>query len=343
LCESHIYPVASPVKAHASRVVGQFEKISGFGGVTTTARLPLLKRPLPILPTKPKPKVYPPKAMTIALAFFSQNGIVMAADSLYSSTIREYGPKIFPHDLGCCETLFTGTTLDRGVMRSAVDTFTTAISGQRAQLDALEPVPRLDAIQGIIRETNLMLSQALAASQSPALQDTQLLIGIMARQGRQSAWRLLRTGNAAVEEISRYECVGAGRDLAHYLCDMLYPDACHSIALLRILGLYTINEAKKIVEGCGGDTYVLTLCKSKRKPERKVTGYWDGDKIADPVVRALRLALLISRDDSLTDEEFEERLGGFANGLRFLRSESLRKEWPKEVKDWLDAHDHRLW
>jgi hypothetical protein len=132
--------------------------------------------------------------------------------------------------------------------------------------------------------------------------------------------RLVHTERKAVRHVSDHHYVGAGdSSVLRYLLPTLTKHSNGFAAWQAInVGVYLTLQAKRYVDGCGGDTDVLTLTPSGRiRPS-------EAHHIEQDL---LKLEFLMDRaatalfDLSLPDEEFKDHLNRFVEGVEEQREE----------------------
>ncbi|MGH9328235.1 MAG: hypothetical protein ACRD2B_16320 [Terriglobia bacterium] len=267
--------------------------------------------------------------MTIAAGFVSDEGILISADTEYTSGTITQDLKVFPVTLQCCELLFSGCG-DRALIGTWKDIICDGISAKKDAHVSMTPDERMEDIKRIIRHETISLSGQL--SQNPdALNQTELLIGVRVRDNSDCVVRLFHAANATVETIQTYVCIGAGGDIGNYLCGILY-DVRKTLDSLRLVALYVVHEAKKNAPFCGGSTTSYTL-RSVAPETPEITTILDDTCMVDVMHLAMHLAVA-SHDADTSPERLERDITAFASRLKQIRA-SVGQPFPPEIQEWI--------
>jgi hypothetical protein len=70
--------------------------------------------------------------------------------------------------------------------------------------------------------------------------------------------KLFRSQGPLVSEKPHWGSDGAGYYLANFICNRMYKFTL-SLSQLVVLAVYTVYQAKRFVDGCGGTTHIATI------------------------------------------------------------------------------------
>jgi len=193
--------------------------------------------------------------MTIAVGFKCVDGVVLAADSLYTEgTAKLYGQKIFPIDSNGHYALTIagagGVPSMKGIVREI-----------KKRLDRIGPKPAdVSRIQSVI-ESALCAYYPKHIDSAPT--DTQGDLGVQLLVGIWTSGdgaRLFETCRTSAFEIDDHRCIGLGSHLAQYLNDVFFPPGSPpSVRLAESLAAYIVKQSKRYMQYCGGRTFVRAL------------------------------------------------------------------------------------
>lgn len=194
--------------------------------------------------------------MTIAVGFRCVDGVVLAADSLYTEGIAKlYGQKIFPIP---SNGFYALTIAGSGGVPSLKGIVQQIEAGLQKNIG-----PRAATTSDL----RAVVGAALAAyypkyidSAPKAKRDdleAQLLIATWtAKEGS----RLFETLRLGVTEVPHHRSIGVGSWLVEYLRDMFFPPSDRpSVDAAKTLAAYMVWAAKNYIQYCGGRTFVRIL------------------------------------------------------------------------------------
>jgi hypothetical protein len=246
--------------------------------------------------------------MTIAAGFLCDDGIVVCSDTEHTGGSKLNRPKIF-------------TVHDDLILSGAGDS--TSI---KWVVEALErhyknsPNFTINDVRAELERTLLKLYKThihpFYRGDDPDRPDADILAAVRDRDGTLA---LFSSANTQVTQVDRYEVLGTGAVLGHFIADWLF-DSSQNVKVVKIIGLYIVGQAKRHALYCGGETQLYILPK-QRMPRSPVT-FWDESTIIRSFHDDLKPALVGARDNSITDAEFEGRLTELMKQLRQVRAAS---------------------
>ena len=253
------------------------------------------------------------KAVTIGIGFHCTDGIVLCSDTqvTWEQFHKYYEHKITHHgEEGKWTVAFTYSG-NPAVARMFDEKFqeTLALVGAKTPLDA-------STIQRAI-ETTLCLIDVLDNNPNALC----LLCGIVIDN---KEMRLVHTEGKIVSKVDSHHFIGAGdSSVLRYLVPTLTMHSDQFTAWRAIhVGIYLTCQAKRYVDGCGGDTDVLTITPKGRI---RLTNYYNIEQ------NLLRLEFLMDRaatglfDLTMPDEEFNDHLDRFVKAVKEERQELKAK------------------
>jgi hypothetical protein len=199
--------------------------------------------------------------MTIAVGFRCVDGVVLAADGLYTQGIAKlYGQKIFliPSNGYYALTIAGagGIPSLKGAVREIRKSLATAVGGRPTDLGEIQTVI----------ETALAAYFPKHIDSAPRNQRGDMIVELLA-----AVWianvgtRLLETFRATATEVEHHRSVGTGQWLTECLGDMFIPDgALPTVEMTKPLAAYIVGRATRYVQYCGGQTFVRALLNDGR-------------------------------------------------------------------------------
>lgn len=244
--------------------------------------------------------------MTIGIGFLCDDGIVLCSDTqvTWERFHKYYEHKIQTHsgDGWLVSYTYSGNP---SVMRMFDGKFHDAIARFAPPLDA-------PTIQNLI-ETVLSLLDVLDNEPNALC----MLCGIVI-SGKEM--RLVHTEGKVVSTVDRHHFIGAGdSSVLRYLVPTLTQKSDGWVAWQAVnVGVYLTLQAKRYVDGCGGDTDVMIL---KRNGHVQTTEPYHLEQ------DLLKLEFLMGRaatglfDLTMPDEEFQDHLKRFVSTVEDERRE----------------------
>jgi hypothetical protein len=255
--------------------------------------------------------------VTIAAGFVARDGIVLCADTqeTYGQLLKLNTPKIIVRPESFVpgpRIVFAGAGHGPFIDKLANEAWKRVL----ARTPPGQFVDLCDDIETSIKDVYEEFGRIF---QSGAMPDADLIYGLAAG-GRKG---LFRATGPIVNPVEKYASVGVGLYLADYIHDRLglastgFADS----GWYEILAIYLLQQAKDYIEGCGGDSHVLTLMASGKV---SVVDRMDVALIANHIKQLDRNSstiLMSTPDLALDDDEMEQRMEMFLTLARNLRQE----------------------
>lgn len=210
-----------------------------------------LKPPVPRIPPKPIPRRLPErKRMTIAAGFTCKNGLVLCADTEYTGSIRQRGPKVWIKDTGDHSrfTVALAGAGDAALIRLVRNRLFERVSATATERE-VETV--LEGVLKSVFEDHIDKAPREAVNNG---YDVSVLVGV--RVGARRV--LLEHSRTAVAWVDGYSCTGAGAPVANYIAETFFRRNM-SMQEAIPLACYLLRQAKTFGVMCGGDSHVLTI------------------------------------------------------------------------------------
>ncbi len=257
----------------------------------------------------PRMKVSHPKAMTIALGFACEDGIVLGADTQLtaSGSHKGYACKLFADGSSTWSAAVTyaGYT-------SFVDSF-----NDRFQEEISNAEKQWTVTPALVRDVITSILRTFDASDSDS---TELLCGISLAGKNQ---RLFKTKGTLVSEVKDHAYIGVGdSSVIRYILPLIARHGIQDAQQACLVATYLIRAAKMYIDGCGGDTDIWML---KPSGERVVWGghtaaVEDQLAMAEYFFSEAATGLLGGTDD----EKFEDAIARLVTSLKSRRTELMR-------------------
>ena len=261
--------------------------------------------------------------MTIAIGFKCTDGAILCADSQFTIYSTKYpGNKIFgfpelksqPFFAFAGDVTFSTMCIDR-IMKKIAE----AEKGDH------------DVASTLTRECRDIHEQYCHAFRDEGLY-LQLLVVFRQLNTKLAMYKVLGPSVAPFLS-SGVECIGVGTPLALSVIVPLYLPSTTTSQAARI-GFYALCQVKKFVEGCGGQTEMVTF-----REDKAVRGYIphseESGKLFEQTLSSFQEAarpILLSYDN--IEEEtlsFKRRLKSFSQALIETRTEQI-KQWRKPAR-----------
>ena|GEM_PF-1775565 len=197
--------------------------------------------------------------MTICAGFKCPEGIVLCADSeeTFGEFLKRSTPKIV--------VKFTGV-MEGGDVTAPRAVF--ACAGDSAFIDmAVEKVWRkmycaqhtqadmIDALEDELIDIHQKYWPLYPEKERPALA---MLMGLYVPREQVSELSLWKVDGPIATEVQTYDCIGYGLSLGKYIGDRLYNEQLET-SKAAILAIYLLEQAKKSVQFCGGESHVVLV------------------------------------------------------------------------------------
>ena len=252
--------------------------------------------------------------MTIGVGFVCEDGVVLCSDNqiTYPTNHKYYECKIYPHSIpgGRIAFTFAGNPnvmkMFDGKFKAAIQMAPTPHTASQIQ-DAVETVLGLmDIVDSDPDGLHMLCAIAL---QTPEV-------------------RLLKTERKAVTEVPKFDYVGVGdSSLLRYLAPLMAQPDSYTCDQAIGLGVCLVLQAKRYIDGCGGDTDVAILRGNQKDNLRFRSGH-----SMEQVF--LRLEQLLNRvvtdlfDIRKTTDEFGESVEHLAKALKGYRPSIMSRTFP---------------
>lgn len=269
-----------------------------------------LLKPLPRIIPRFRPKRLPKgKAVTIGVGLLCDDGIVVCADTqiTYPANHKYYETKLYWHLPQAWKAVFTFSG-NPTLMKSFDGKFHDAMKLASPPFTAAQIHEVIEAI----------LSRMDTVESDP--DGLHMICGIVIPS---SEMRLLKTDRKIVTTIEGWggvhDYVGVGdSSVLRYLEPLLASSGIGSIREAVILGVYLTLQAKRYVDGCGGDTNVIVVRRDGTTEHR--------DTLAHDIETRLKLlegfagnVATALFDNAISDQDFEETIQEFCTKLREQR------------------------
>ncbi|MFZ0418258.1 MAG: hypothetical protein WAM04_09125 [Candidatus Sulfotelmatobacter sp.] len=245
--------------------------------------------------------------MTIGIGFLCEDGIVLCSDTqiTYPANHKYYETKLYRHSGAGWEAAFIYAG-NPNLMKSFYGKFGAAMR--------LVPPPWSCAkIHGVI-ET--LLNEMDVVDSDP--DGLQMLCAICVAPD----FAFLKTERKIVSLASGMEYIGLGdSSLLRYLAPLLVQTRAHIASQAMMLGNFLVQQAKRYVDGCGGETNGLVL-----KSDGRATWYTHIDRIEQ---RFLSLEFALGQvatflfDGRVTEHEFNGKIDQLTTALKDFRREQI--------------------
>ncbi len=251
------------------------------------------------------------RKMTIAAGFVCSDGLVLCADTQESrDPIKLRVPKllVFPRlDVPSDRRIVIAGAGDAPMIDKLAEMIWRTVSSSDASMQAIA-----DAVEHtIIAE----YERLFGGYQAGILNFAQLIYGIWVKGNGVSMYQ---ASGPVINETKEKVCIGVGEILAHHIADRMFV-ASMRIAQVELLASYMLSHVKEYVEGCGGDTLIVSLHDDGTTNEiDKLTELQMSGSVRnmDTVIQAW-LFSLIGKE---SDEEFERALVQCCSSVRSSRN-----------------------
>jgi hypothetical protein len=260
--------------------------------------------------------------VTVAAGFRCQDGIVLCADTQESilSYTKSSTQKLQTWELDDITISFAGAgdaLLDDMIAQETVG----AIVMQKPKdWDGFKRV--FNGVMLKIVKKHLIPLAAFKNEQRPS---ADMLIAVQFQDGA----LLFKSRDTLMRVVYGAECVGSGELLFQSFRDRLYSPS-FNLAVTSKLAIYILNQIKRHVDGCGGNTDIALLNNKGRKLARISTD--EVEKLEQDFNKfdeATKLLLFSFPDSSLTSEQFEKTMTNFRLDMATLRYTSMDEYFQK--------------
>jgi 20S proteasome alpha/beta subunit len=256
------------------------------------------------------------KPVTIAMGFCARDGVVLCADSQYTTLAKAEGPKIFSWTGKHAAVLFAFAGDIANALMLIQDC-------QGVLSEMINSPPSTKRINHILR-TVIRTFQREYIDSRPAQEreDAQvdLILAIAAKDERT---KLFYTNKAAMVEFDTYKLAGSGGYLGEYMVQRAY-DSQMTTDDAVVLAMHTLAAVKKHDVNCGGPSQFATIRSGL------MSGVVPFNVMAadeDALLYEKRSAglLLDIGDSTMTDGDFAKRVQRFA-----IDAMAMRDKWKQD-------------
>jgi 20S proteasome alpha/beta subunit len=194
--------------------------------------------------------------MTIAAGFICADGIILAADTQYTvGSTKTNGQKIYDVIEDGDYRLILAGAGDVPYIRMTADKLVSNLLKKKlhSESDVIEVV---GATLKWVHKEHIFPHPADQFGNKPMVQ---LLVAIRSSAGL----KLLASNATAVFNVTDYQVLGSGVEIASYILDRLREHG-YNLPTMEILATYVISVAKRYDNYCGGDTQLVTLHRDGR-------------------------------------------------------------------------------
>jgi hypothetical protein len=247
--------------------------------------------------------------VSVGVAFLCQDGIVICADTqiTWPENHKYYECKIYPH--GGANWTFVATFAGNPELMKSFD-------GKFRESMQLMPAPYTaskiqDNVETILSFFDILKDDPMQLS---------LLCGIVIAN---SEFRLLKTEGHVVRQVHRFDYVGVGdSSLLRYFAPLLTQTAQYDSKQALKIGTFLVLQAKRYVDGCGGDTNARVL--QPNGMARRIDGLERMEQKFLMLEHQLGRLATYFFDNREPDTEVEEAAKKFVKALKDYRPEMLR-------------------
>lgn len=267
--------------------------------------------------------------MTIAAGFVCNDGLVLCADTEVSlSSFKISGVKAYIAPDGPVKAGIVGAG------------WTDGITWFRDRLaDSIDHVSNIPQAQALIED---LLAEIYRKHIYPDphghRNDFEMLIGLWT----DGHTRLLKTAKTAVIQVSYFEALGTGWELASYFLDRMYSPTQSTWTGIA-LATHMLMHVKKHVQGCGGESHIIHLKNNGHCDFVTTPQIEDTERFLVAFDKAIRPVLFAGPDLNVDQEAFGRLIADAAQRLetlrsnRFIQVQQLVKEGrEKEAQKQLD-------
>jgi len=256
--------------------------------------------------------------MTIAAGFVAQDGILLAADTMYTGGAKIHQPKLFGFN-------FSANT-------PSSSTFVFALAGHEDFgkmaiedcVGALRDCPTsehsLKTVRGLLRKSVKSIKEEYVDKAPSAERETskfELIIG---------AWlplagglNLFRTKGSAVNDAGSYHCTGYGAYLGDYLMRNIFTPTMR-LKDAALLAIQALGAAKAYDASCGGDTQFMTIFPGGRLSALTPYDVHTSESYISEFEVLSRKLLFNIADADMDDKQFVAWFDAFSDEVRRIRA-----------------------
>lgn len=266
--------------------------------------------------------------MTVAIGIHTINGIVVCADSQYSSSFKANGQKVFSWcDAGVAVVFAIAGDVANATM--AVQECCEVLN-LNASARSLPKVKKI--IQLVIKEIQEKYVDKIPLNEREAARFT-LIVGIATKDHDPCLYYTSETG--AMVRFDEYHSIGSGGYLAGYVLSAAY-DSNMQVDEASACAAYALAAAKRHDSECSGPSQFVTIRQITRRGGYmlSVVVPFDLESMEKGMLQYERMAmgmLLEAGNFALSEEYFKERVDKFAWRVREMRKEFKRNGVPHKT------------
>jgi hypothetical protein len=244
--------------------------------------------------------------VTIAAGFWTAHGIVLGSDSEETTgALKLQKTKVALHRTGEIEAVLVGTG-------DAI--FCDMIEGELWQTIHDSPCDSDEIVANLKPKLIDIHQRYHMLSTDKVDYEVDMLIGLHVKD--EVPPRLLHALGPSISDVFDFRCIGYGAELGNYIATRIAP-SIGTLEEATVLMIYLLQQVKKYVRFCGGDSYIVTISADGKMD--KVRGYIETDvtKFLEQFERLIADTLVVfaNPDSSSKDLQFAEEC------LRRLMSE----------------------
>lgn len=262
----------------------------------------------------PRPRSHPkPKRpesdsdMTIAAGFKFADGVLLCADTQHSAAgwMKLDASKIKPFDLrnrGGGQLAFALSATNVPYAHMAIDHCVRAIVSMK---------PKERTTGGMYLKLLETLEEFYQAHVYPhpsfredGVPGFNLLAAV--RSDVDKTLNLYSADTTALNEVQKYDCIGSGGFLAHYLVPRIFWHDKMALKDAANVAIHILRETKSYVEGCGGNSEFLALHKDGKFGRVENFDISSGEHISSGFMQAIRRLFIVAADLDTTPERMNQ-------------------------------------
>jgi 20S proteasome alpha/beta subunit len=256
--------------------------------------------------------------MTIVAGFKVRNGILLAADTMYTGGAKVHQPKLF----GYTPSPDTEESATLGFALAGHEDF-----GKMAIEDCVEaiascppPDRSIDTVRKLLRRAVKTINDEYVdkkpASEREAARFELLIAAWLPNAG---GLRLFRTRGSAVNDSGNYYCTGFGAYLGDYLMRNIFTPEMR-LRDAALLAIQALGAAKTYDANCGGDTQFMTIYEGGKISGVTPFNVSSSEAYISEFENLSRKLLFSIGDSEMDDKAFETWLQSFADEMRRIRA-----------------------
>jgi hypothetical protein len=263
------------------------------------------------------------KSVTIIAGFHVQNGILLAADTMYTGGTKIHQPKLFGYTLNgntpeSCSLVFA-LAGHENYGKMAIDDCVDEILSCEPKLRTLKAVKK--ALRKAVKAINDEYVDTRPDPTEKEFAKFDLIIG---------AWlpvagglQMFRSSGPAVLSAGHYHCTGIGAYLGDYLMRNVFTDTMArtmKIKAAALLAIQALGAAKTYDSNCGGDTQFMRISPGGMLSPVVPYDVHTSEYYISEFESFSRKLLFNIGDADISDKDFDTWLSAFAENMRRIRA-----------------------